>query len=565
MRLRKVLIPIALFLLIFLVKPADQVKANCGPGDPSCCGTACCYGTCVVCKGYTCGYCSTSCGTGTQTCTSKDGCGTKVQTCTDYSGCAGTVQGYKVVMPGDQVIAPATSQTVSGAGISDSSSPYHLNNFPAGSNQSVSVTVPTGYTVVSTLCYNRIGCHTDSCAAGQPLCPDTDPRGCDPSCTGAPVSALGSSRTVNVPASGYADLWWHFTPATCTIAGTTPVPAYQQYVYGNTFSGGNDSSVYWSPTSAASWQTICNSSSGGCTNLQSFPPGNYYVVCDVRTGTGTGCSSNPFISYPFTSANGITYSYCGDQGKMTVCAYSSPDIPGLTSTPIPACGGPVTFTASESNFGVGCPSNNNRYYFLLTDNTNLALNTNSGWILSNIWKPTLVAGHSYTVSVQTNNGSASAAYTMPSFTVPGPTPPAQMTLVSPTDGAILTSPDVTLQAALPGNINWGQGCPTAPTYQFFVDTIQNNVRNLSGAFTYSGPNYYFAPAGLNYGTTYYWAVRACNGYSCGPLSAVWSFTIKNISPWWQTIEGDVYGLSVQSKIPSTCIPGNSCTPLIIRN
>ena len=381
------------------------------------------------------------------------------------------------------------------------------------------------------------------------------------------VFADGSEKAVTCPvaptctvsaAAGQTSVPVGVTAGPYNISGTTGSPTttmLYQGPFGTTAQYEQGSPNWW--TNFCSDGTTCSAS----TSFSS--PGNYWVMCNASNGTW--CSGNPACETDPAWCQSLGFSFCGPNSYQKVCVYSAPVTPGLTSSPIPACGGPVTFTASESNFGVGCPSNNNRYYFLLTDNTNLALNTNSGWILSNIWKPTLVAGHSYPVSVQTNNGSASAAYTMPSFTVPGPTPPAQMTLVSPTDGAILTSPDVTLQAALPVDINWGQGCPTVPTYQFFVDTIQNNVRNLSGAFTYSGPNYYFAPAGLNYGTTYYWAVRACNGYSCGPLSAVWSFTIKNISPWWQTIEGDVYGLSVQSKIPSTCIPGNSCTPLIIRN
>jgi hypothetical protein len=115
-------------------------------------------------------------------------------------------------MPGDQEINPAKSQIASLPGYgSANSSPYWFNNVSAG-NQTVSVTVPLGYSVVSTSCINRIGCHTDACANGFPLCPVGDARGCDASCGGAAVSQAGTTRTVFVPAGGYNDLWWHYTP-----------------------------------------------------------------------------------------------------------------------------------------------------------------------------------------------------------------------------------------------------------------------------------------------------------------------------------------------------------------
>ena len=99
----------------------------------------------------------------------------------------GTIQGYKVLMPGNANAAPAAGQTVRlDGGSATTANPYFFTSVPAG-NHSVSVTVPSGYRAGYTLCYNNTGCHGN-----------------------APTS--GSSVTVNVPAGGYADLWWHYTP-----------------------------------------------------------------------------------------------------------------------------------------------------------------------------------------------------------------------------------------------------------------------------------------------------------------------------------------------------------------
>ena len=148
--------------------------------------------------------------------------------CFTCAATTGKVQGRKIMYPGYPTnttniglveIEPAISQTVtlSGDGTANNS-PYYFNNITAGS-KTVSVSAPAGYDVVSTLCYNRIGCHTDACAAVLPLCPEGDVRGCanDPICTGGAVNQSGSTRTVDVPAGGYVDLWWHYTRPTCSV------------------------------------------------------------------------------------------------------------------------------------------------------------------------------------------------------------------------------------------------------------------------------------------------------------------------------------------------------------
>ncbi len=110
----------------------------------------------------------------------------------------GTIQGYKVVMPGNKNQSPAAGQTVKlDGGSPTTANPYYFRNVKTG-NHAVSVSVPSGYKVGYTLCYNKTTCHG-----------------------GTPTTK--SSVTVNVPAGGYADLWWHYTDIKSpTVSITSP-------------------------------------------------------------------------------------------------------------------------------------------------------------------------------------------------------------------------------------------------------------------------------------------------------------------------------------------------------
>lgn len=121
---------------------------------------------------------------------------TSLRTC---SAPTGTIQGYKVLMPDNAPGSPASGQTVYlDGGSPKTANPYSYAGVSTGSH-TVSVTAPGGYMVQSTLCYNRSDCHTTACVNNDPGCPV------------AGAGANGSSRTVNVPSGGYADLYWHYT------------------------------------------------------------------------------------------------------------------------------------------------------------------------------------------------------------------------------------------------------------------------------------------------------------------------------------------------------------------
>ena len=119
----------------------------------------------------------------------------RLRTC---SAPTGIIQGQKNLMPDNSPASPASEQTVFlDGGSSTTANPYSYTT--STGSHTVSVTAPGGYMVQSTLCRNRTDCHTQACVNNDAGCPV------------AGAGANGSSRTVNVPSGGYADLYWHYT------------------------------------------------------------------------------------------------------------------------------------------------------------------------------------------------------------------------------------------------------------------------------------------------------------------------------------------------------------------
>ena len=97
-----------------------------------------------------------------------------------------SIQGFKVINPGNVPASPAAEQQVTLNGSQPRTvNPYGYNNLSAGS-YTVAVTVPSGYSVGYTLCVNSTSCHN---ATPTP----------------------GSSVTVHLGTGDSADLWWHYT------------------------------------------------------------------------------------------------------------------------------------------------------------------------------------------------------------------------------------------------------------------------------------------------------------------------------------------------------------------
>ena len=197
-----------------------------------------------------------------------------------------TVQGYKVVMPGNQNIAPANSQTVTlnDPLTSTSTQPYFLFYQSASKTRTVSVSVPANYTVGYTLCYNNTACHTS-----------------------APVM----SSSVNLPdnsfcgsSNGYADLWWHYyPPPSCTISFNSPnysmsVGSSQTAGTNVTFSNGTISSVNFasSNTGIATVNPASDTTSSYTTNITGVSGGSATVTANVIMSGVSRCSATTAVS-----------------------------------------------------------------------------------------------------------------------------------------------------------------------------------------------------------------------------------------------------------------------------
>src|SRR3989344_7313869 len=125
----------------------------------------------------------------------------------------GTIQGYKVLMPGNQSgTAPPANEIISVVGGSSSTANPYFLTVAAGNTYTVTATIPSGYTVAYTLCIDSITCH-------------------------ASTPTLGNTATVKIPSGTghYADLWWHYTPIQLDTA--PPVVSITSPKSGATVSG----------------------------------------------------------------------------------------------------------------------------------------------------------------------------------------------------------------------------------------------------------------------------------------------------------------------------------------
>lgn len=97
-----------------------------------------------------------------------------------------TIQGFKIMMPGNQVRTPASTQTITlDSTTTTNAEPYFFSNIPAGTHH-IHTTLPAAnFTSGYTLCINGTTCHN-----------------------GIPTKGVDAFFTC--PAGGYADLWWHY-------------------------------------------------------------------------------------------------------------------------------------------------------------------------------------------------------------------------------------------------------------------------------------------------------------------------------------------------------------------
>jgi hypothetical protein len=176
----------------------------------------------------------------------------------------GVVQGIKIDANNQAFDSPTI--TLDG-GLARTVNPYTYTNLPSGSH-TVATTVPNGFTVTHAVCVN---------------------------CTNTPSSTFtaGSSVSVSVPAGGFVDVWWKYTPTNPGV------------VQGIKINGNNQ--AFDSPTITLDGGLPRTANPYSFTNLA---PGNHTVSSTTPTGLTVShavcvnCTNTP--SSTFTPGSSVT-------------------------------------------------------------------------------------------------------------------------------------------------------------------------------------------------------------------------------------------------------------------
>src|SRR3989338_3128243 len=200
---------------------------------------------------------------------------------------------------------------------STNSNPYVFNSVSSG-NHNVSVSIPAGWSVGYTLCYNVTTCHNN-------------------------VPTSGDTATVNVPAGGFADLWWHYI-------SSAPLFNYS-------LSNSGTSKVTKTSGNAFTQNTITKALTLGTTesvtlSLSGVPGGTSYSISNSACSptctsviTFTVSPSTPVGTHPIT----VTGSPLGKQTIFNLVVLGNPMTVSCSASPSPALlGQTVTWTAAVS-------------------------------------------------------------------------------------------------------------------------------------------------------------------------------------------------------------------------
>ena len=183
----------------------------------------------------------------------------------------GAIQGFKVKMPGNQNVSPPGGETVRlDNGSPTAVNPYSFTGVSAGAH-TVSVSVPSGWSASYTLCYST---QTNCGAANDP----SNFHGA------APIS--GNSVNVNVPAAGFVDLWWHYTPS-----ANVPAPLLNFTAHPASIAKGQSFTLSWNSQNAADCFAFGGWSGTKTTNgsqliIPSFS-NTYTLTCAGADGSAT--------------------------------------------------------------------------------------------------------------------------------------------------------------------------------------------------------------------------------------------------------------------------------------
>ena len=282
-----------------------------------------------------------------------------------------TIQGNKVLMPGNQISDTVGGQTVTVSGVGSSAANPYFISVTSGQTYTVSVPSLSGYTIGYTLCIDRIDCHT-----------------------GTPT--VGTSVSVAIPsgANHYADLWWHYTPPPSGIPTLTASCDASTHVATMSWTAVSDATSYWLDVHDTTFPWVgCGSQGNWCfqdiTTLSYTMTGlfgNY--TAKVRACNASGCGS-PTSLVPFSCI-----------------ATARPDLTAGTVSPTTAVAGTATtFSATISNANVATGASFTNLFQRATD-----ANGTGATDIGTDTSPTLGAGETDTARLNYTPTTAGTFY-----------------------------------------------------------------------------------------------------------------------------------------------------------
>ncbi len=484
-------------------------------------------------------------------CSGQVGCptATGIVTLDIASSASRTIKGSKVIMPGNQAIAPAAAQAVSlDGGSPTTANPYIFSNVSSG-NHTVSVPNISGYNTGYTLCYNGTTCHSTT------------------------TPTAGNSVVVSVPAGGYADLWWHYTPSggvTADLKGTVWTNSTRNTAWGGYSNIDGPVIVYETAPYGLTWTSNATTCLLDGVSVTPNSSNNTYTA---GTNTWTRVHTLACTSAAGSASDTFTIS-----------------IPPPPTNPGGSCGGAGT----SLSLSWSAPAGYNSFYVRVVDlaNNSVFFYTNDNYSGTTITVPNTISGHTYSWWVHTRNAVQGAYSTAVGTNVVcgtivaphislaggpfnfsgysgGPTPASQNSLtltntvsgttlkwkastdqswchVSPTTGTLSnTSPvNLTLSVDAPSRVTTAQ-CNVKVEDNSSSPAADNSPQTVAVTYTVASCADYLVPASNNSTATF--TNITSNGYTIN-----WNPNSGPVDNW--------YGYKARLRFAASSADAISCNP-----